>query len=158
MTIAARLSQYLNDQSVDYHLIQHPHTRTSRESAHAAHVREDQVAKAILLRDKEGFVMAVIPASSSLDLRAVHTETGRNDLEMVAENELGSVFPDCELGALPPVGQAYGITTLIDSGLNRCETIFFEAGDHEELVEMNGPQFNKLFAGCRSADLSKDWP
>ncbi|WP_226648828.1 aminoacyl-tRNA deacylase [Microbulbifer variabilis] len=158
MTIAARLSQYLNDQSVDYHLIQHPHTRTSRESAHSAHVREDQVAKAILLRDKEGFVMVVIPASSSLDLRAVHMETGRNSLEMVAENELGSIFPDCELGALPPVGQAYGITTLLDSGLSRCETIFFEAGDHEELVEMNGPQFNKLFAGCRSADLSKDWP
>ncbi|GAB2894709.1 aminoacyl-tRNA deacylase [Microbulbifer echini] len=158
MTIAARLSQYLNDQSVDYHLIQHPHTRTSRESAHAAHVREDQLAKAILLRDKEGFVMAVIPASSSLDLRAVHMETGRNGLTMVAENELGSVFPDCELGALPPIGQAYGITTLLDSGLSHCETIFFEAGDHEELVEMNGPQFNKLFAGCRSADLSKDWP
>ncbi|MFS1524531.1 aminoacyl-tRNA deacylase [Microbulbifer sp. 2304DJ12-6] len=158
MTIAARLSQYLNDQSVDYHLIQHPHSRTSRESAHAAHVREDQVAKAILLRDEEGPVLVVIPASSSLDMRAVHDETGRNGLEMVAENELGSIFPDCELGALPPVGQAYGITTMLDSSLSHCETIYFEAGDHEELVEMDGPLFLKLFEGCPRCDLSKDWP
>ncbi|WHI50788.1 YbaK/EbsC family protein [Microbulbifer sp. MLAF003] len=105
MTIAAKLSQYLNDQSVDYHLVQHPHTRTSRESAHAAHVREDQVAKAIMLQDNDGYVMVVIPASSSLDMRAVHMETGRNGLEMVAENELGSIFPDCELGALPQLAR-----------------------------------------------------
>ncbi|WP_020411383.1 aminoacyl-tRNA deacylase [Microbulbifer sp. SSSA007] len=158
MTIAAKLSQYLNDQSVDYHLVQHPHTRTSRESAHAAHVREDQVAKAIMLQDNDGYVMVVIPASSSLDMRAVHMETGRNGLEMVAENELGSIFPDCELGALPPIGQAYGITTLLDSSLSHQETIYFEAGDHEELVEMDGPQFTKLFISSHTADLSKDWP
>ncbi|MEW5248990.1 aminoacyl-tRNA deacylase [Microbulbifer discodermiae] len=158
MTIAARLSQYLNDQSVDYRLIQHPHSHTSRESAHAAQVREDRVAKAVLLRDDEGYVMAVIPASSSLDMRAVHDETGRNGLQMVAESELGPLFPDCELGALPPLGQAYGITTLLDSGLSRCETIYFEAGDHEELVAMDGPQFTQLFMGSHIADLSKDWP
>ncbi|WP_445363124.1 aminoacyl-tRNA deacylase [Microbulbifer sp. ANSA003] len=158
MTIAATLSQYLNDQSVDYHLIQHPHTRTSRESARAAHVREDQVAKAILLQDIEGYVMAVIPASSSLDMRSLHNETGRNSLQMVSETELGAIFPDCELGALPALGQAYGITTLLDTSLGHCETIYFEAGDHEELVEMSGPQFTKLFAGSRSCDLGKDWP
>ncbi|SHG17781.1 Ala-tRNA(Pro) deacylase [Microbulbifer donghaiensis] len=158
MTIAARVSQYLRDQSVDYQLIQHPHSHTSRESAHAAHVREDQVAKAILLKDDEGYVMAVIPASSSLDMRAVHEETGRNHLEMVTEDELGRVFPDCELGALPPLGQAYGIATLLDSSLSRCDTVYFEAGDHEELVEMDGSRFTRLFSGSRSCDLSKDWP
>ncbi len=158
MTIAARVSQYLHDQSVDYQLIQHPHSHTSRESAHKANVREDQVAKAILLKDDEGYVMAVIPASSSLDLRAVHDETGRNHLEMVPESELGGLFPDCELGALPPLGQAYGITTLLDSSLSHCDTVYFEAGDHEELVEIAGSRFTRLFSGSRSCDLSKDWP
>lgn len=158
MTIAATVSQYLRDQSVDYQLVQHPHSATSRESAHAAHVREDQVAKAILLQDDQGYVMAVIPASSSLDMRAVHDETGRNHLEMVPEEQLGRVFPDCELGALPPLGQAYGVTTLLDSSLRHCDTIYFEAGDHEELVEMDGNRFTRLFAGSHSCDLSKDWP
>lgn len=158
MTIAATVSQYLGDQSVDYQLVQHPHSHTSRESAHAAHVREDQVAKAILMKDEQGYVMAVIPASSSLDMRAVHDETGRNQLEMVSEEELGRVCPDCELGALPPLGQAYGITTLLDSSLTHRDTIYFEAGDHEELVEMEGSRFARLFAGSHSCDLSKDWP
>lgn len=158
MTIAARVSQYLRDQSVDYQLVQHPHSATSRESAHAAHVREDQVAKAILLKDHQGYVLAVIPASSSLDMRALHDETGRNHLEMVPEDELGRIFPDCELGALPPLGQAYGVTTLLDSSLRHRDTVYFEAGDHEELVEMDGSRFAKLFSGSRSCDLSKDWP
>ncbi|AMX01583.1 aminoacyl-tRNA deacylase [Microbulbifer thermotolerans] len=158
MTIAAKVSQFLRDQLVDYQLIQHPHSRTSRESAHAAHVREEQVAKAILLKDEQGHVLAVIPASSSLDMRALHEETGRPHLEMVPEAELGRAFPDCELGALPPLGQAYGITTLLDSSLRHCDTVYFEAGDHEELVEMDGAHFARLFSDCRSCDLSKDWP
>ncbi|SDK78434.1 aminoacyl-tRNA deacylase [Microbulbifer yueqingensis] len=158
MTMASTVSQFLDDHSVSYRVIPHAHSATSRESAHAANVREDRVAKAILLRDSEGPVLAVIPASSSLDLRAVHDETGRNQLEMVPESELGRTFPDCELGALPPVGPAYGLTTLVDSSLGRCDTVYFESGDHEELVAMDGRDFDRLFSGCRHSDLSKDWP
>ena len=158
MTIASTISQFLDEQSVQYRVIPHAHSHTSRESAHAANVREDQVAKAILLRDSEGLVMAVIPASSSLDLRAVHDETGRNQLEMVPESELGRTFPDCELGALPPLGQAYGVPTLLDSSLGRHDTIYFESGDHEGLVAMDGRDFDQLFSGSHHCDLSKDWP
>jgi Ala-tRNA(Pro) deacylase len=158
VTMASTVSQFLDDRSVSYRVIPHAHSATSRESAHAANVREDKVAKAILLRDSEGPVLAVIPASSSLDLRAVHDETGRNQLEMVPESELGRTFPDCELGALPPLGPAYGLTTLVDSSLGRCDTVYFESGDHEELVAMDGRDFDRLFSGCRHSDLSKDWP
>lgn len=158
MTIATKVSQYLRDHSVDFQLVQHPHSQRSAESARAAHVREDQVAKAILLKDDQGYVLAVLPASSSLDMRAVHDETGRRHLEMVEEGELSRAFPDCELGALPPLGQAYGITTLLDNSLRHRDTVYFEAGDHEELVEMDGDRFAKLFEDCPSCDLSKDWP
>ncbi|WP_346838789.1 YbaK/EbsC family protein [Microbulbifer sp. SAOS-129_SWC] len=158
MTMAATVSQFLNDHSVHYRVIPHTHSATSRESAHAASVREDQVAKGILLKDQLGLVMAVIPASSSLDLRAVHDETGRNQLEMVPESELGKTFPDCELGALPPIGPAYGLTTLVDSSLGRCDTVYFESGDHEELVAMDGREFDQLLSSSHHCDLSKDWP
>ena len=157
MTMANTVSQFLNDQSVKYRLIPHAHSHTSRESAHAANVREDQVAKAILMRDSQGLVMAVIPSSSSLDMRAIHEETGRNQLEMVPESELGKTFPDCELGALPPLGQAYGVITLVDSSLGRHDTIYFESGDHEGLVAMDGRDFEQLMSSCNHCDISKDW-
>lgn len=157
MTIAAKLSQYLRDHSVDYKLIRHPYTRTTRESARAAHLLDEQVAKAVLLKDDQGYVLAVLPASNNLDLHAVHEETGRNHLELVPEEELERAFPDCKLGALPPLGQAYGLTTLLDNRLRHCDTVYFEAGDHEELVEMDGAHFVKLFSGCRNCDLSKEW-
>ncbi|WP_237068652.1 aminoacyl-tRNA deacylase [Microbulbifer guangxiensis] len=158
MTIAATVSQFLDDHSVSYRVIPHAHSATSRETAHAANVREDRVAKAILLRDDQGLVMAVIPASGSLDLRAIHDETGRNQLEMVPESDLGRTFPDCELGALPPLGQAYGITTLLDSSFGHCDTVYFESGDHEGLVAMDGQDFDRLYQGSHHCDISKDWP
>ncbi|WGL18275.1 YbaK/EbsC family protein [Microbulbifer bruguierae] len=157
MTMATTVSQYLNEHSVHYRVIPHDHSATSRESAHKAGLREDTVAKAILLEDDQGLVMAIIPSSSSLDMRAVHDETGRNQLEMVKETEFGEIFSDCEVGALPPLGPAYGITTLVDSSLDLCDTVYLESGDHESLVAMDGRDFNQLMAGCIHCDLSKDW-
>lgn len=158
MTMASKVSQFLRDQSVDYQLIPHAHSQRSSETARSAHVREDQVAKAILLEDSQGYVLAVIPASASLDMRAIHDETGRRHLQMVQEQQLSRAFPDCELGALPPLGQAYGITTLLDNSLRHLDTVYFEAGDHEELVAMDGTIFARLFEGCQHCDLGKDWP
>ncbi|MCK7598720.1 YbaK/EbsC family protein [Microbulbifer sp. CAU 1566] len=157
MTMASTVSQYLNDRSAAYRVIPHPHSATSRETAHKADVREDRVAKAILLRDEQGMVMVIIPASASLDMRAVYDETGRNHLEMVPESDFGNVFPDCEVGALPPLGPAYGIPTLVDSSLGRSDTVYLESGDHESLVAMDGREFDRLLSSCRHCDLSRDW-
>ncbi|HEY8568817.1 YbaK/EbsC family protein [Microbulbifer sp.] len=157
MTIASTVSQYLNDHSVHYRVIPHDHSATSRESAHKTGLREDSVAKAIMLKDDHGMVMAIIPASSSLDMRAVHDETGRNHLKMMQEGEFGSIFTDCEVGALPPLGPAYGITTLVDSSLNKWDTIYLESGDHESLVAIDGRDYEQLMSRCRHCDLSRDW-
>ena len=157
MNMASTVSQYLTDHSVNYRLIPHAHSATSRESAHKADVREDRVAKAVMLQDSRGMVMAIIPASSNLDLRAVRDETGRNHLEMMGEGQLSDVFPDCELGALPPLGPAYGITTLVDSSLDFRDTIYLESGNHEQLIALDGRDFDQLLEGCRHCDLSKDW-
>ncbi|QIL91456.1 aminoacyl-tRNA deacylase [Microbulbifer harenosus] len=157
MTIASTISHYLNDHSIHYRVIPHDHSATSRESAHKAGVREDSVAKAILLEDDRGMVMAIIPASSSLNMSAVHDETGRNHLKMVDEEAFGKIFSDCEVGALPPLGPAYGITTLVDHSLARCDTIYLESGDHESLVALDGRDFQQLMSNCQHCDLSRDW-
>lgn len=157
MTIASTVSQYLDDHAVNYRVIPHEHSATSRESAHKADVREDRVAKAILLKDDQGMVMTIIPASNSLDMSAVHDATGRNHLEMVDESEFKQVFSDCEIGALPPLGQAYGLTTLVDSDLDSRDTIYLESGDHESLVAMDGRDFDRIMKNSVHCNLSKDW-
>lgn len=157
MTVASTISHYLNDHSVNYRVIPHDHSATSRESARKAGIREDSVAKAILLEDDQGMVMAIIPASNSLNISAVHDETGRNHLRMMDESAFSSVFRDCEVGALPPLGPAYGITTLVDDSLARCDTIYLESGDHESLVALDGRDFQQLMSNCRHCDLSRDW-
>ena len=157
MTIASTVSQYLTEHSVQYRVIPHEHSATNRESAHKANVREDRVAKAIMLKDERGTVMAIIPASSSLDMRAVHEETGRNHLEMMDESEFQQHFSDCEVGALPPLGPAYGITTLVDSGLDDRDTLYLESGDHESLIAMDGRDFDQLMSGSRHCNLTRDW-
>ncbi|MFV8784109.1 aminoacyl-tRNA deacylase [Microbulbifer sp. SA54] len=157
MTIASTVSQYLDNHSVNYRVIPHEHSATSRETAHKADVREDRVAKAILLKDDRGMVMAIIPASNSLDMAAVRDETGRNHLQMVEESELRKIFSDCEVGALPPIGPAYGLTTLIDTHLEGRDTIYLESGDHESLVALDGRDFDRIMAGSHHCNLSKDW-
>jgi len=102
-------------------------------------------------------VMAIIPASSGIDLRAIRDETGRNQLEMMDEQELSSAFPDCELGALPPLGPAYGLTTLVDSSLDFLDTVYLESGNHEELIALDGRDFDRLLKDCRHCNISRDW-
>ena len=157
MTVASTVSQFLGDHSVNYRVIPHEHSATSRETARKAGVREDRVAKAILLKDDQGILMVIIPASSSLDMRAVHDETGRSHLEMMDEAEFSNIFSDCELGALPPLGPAYGLTTLVDTGLDSRDTIYLESGDHEGLIAVDGRDFDQLLQNSRHCNLSKDW-
>lgn len=157
MTVSTTVSQFLGDHAIKYRVIPHEHSATSRETARKAGVREDCVAKAIILKDDEGMVMAIIPASNSLDLSAVHDETGRNRLEMVDESEFRQIFSDCEVGALPPLGPAYGLTTVVDLALRGRDTIYLESGDHEGLIALDGHDFARLLDNSLHGNLSRDW-
>ena len=118
MAIAKRVKWYLDTHHVDYELISHKHTMSSLESAQAAHVPEGLVAKSVLLEDERGYVLAVIPASCRLQLEEIEDQTGRR-LELATEGELLSLFRGCELGAIPPLGEAFNIPTAVDDSLLR---------------------------------------
>jgi Ala-tRNA(Pro) deacylase len=81
-------------------------------------------------------------------MHAISHELDR-DLELATEEEVGAIFPDCEIGAVPPVGKAYGVETLLDDSFNSLADVYFEAGDHEHLVYTSGDSFRKLFGGSR---------
>jgi Ala-tRNA(Pro) deacylase len=153
MSIAPTVIQALKFKGVDFTVVEHPHTATSASSAHAAHVAEGLVAKAVLLKDPGGFVLAVVPSSASLDLgkigRALHRPLG-----LASEDDLSEAFYDCEPGAVPAVGEDYLIPTIVDERLREVKEVFFEAGDHERLVHISSEGFSKLMEDAEYLPIS----
>ena len=144
MTIANTVSRFLEKAHTEYDLVPHTHTETSVQSALAAHVPLNQVAKAIVLKDKEGkYLMAVVPAHNKLRVRWLSDVMSR-DLQLVSEVDLKDIFQDCEMGAVPVFGQAYGIELIWDDELLEADDIYMEAGDHEQLLHMTRDQFATL--------------
>lgn len=144
MTMAPTLETWLRQRGVDYDLLPHPRTLSSRQTAEAAHVPPDHIAKAVLVRDEAGrFAMAVIPADGWLHLHALAEAAGRK-MVLAAEDDVDRLFPDCEPGAIPPVGPAWGLETYADERLRALASVFFEAGDHLELVRVDGEDFPRL--------------
>jgi Ala-tRNA(Pro) deacylase len=143
MAIASTVSRYLAEYDVPYVVMGHPHTATSAESASVAHVPGKLLAKSVVLEDAEGYLMVVLPASRRLDLGELQRQLKRR-LELANEYELGSLFSDCETGALPAIGPAYGLETLVDDALAEQPEIYFEAGDHEQLIHVSAEVFETL--------------
>jgi Ala-tRNA(Pro) deacylase len=143
MTIARRLKWVLDSHRVDYEIIRHSHTQTSRESAQAAHVPAGRVAKCILVEDERGYVLAIVPASCRLSLEALDDALGRH-LELASEPELEDIYQDCERGAVPPLGATHAIPIAVDDSLLRLPDVYFEAGDHQGLVHVSGEAFRSL--------------
>jgi Ala-tRNA(Pro) deacylase len=148
MTIAARVEQVLREHGAHYKLIPHRSTGSTHESAEAARVRDDHMAKAVVVRDDRGCAMAVIPGDTWLDLNALAMETGRT-FTLDEESDLEALFPDCESGAVPPLGYAYDLETFLDEALSSLSMVYFEAGDHSHLVRVNGETFANLMRGAR---------
>lgn len=143
MSIAPSVESFLSRAGVAYDIVSHPHTSNSTHTAQAAHVPGDRVAKCVMLEDDGGYLMAVLPATHYVDLGALHQRYGR-ELGLATEGELGSLFVDCEQGAMPPLGEAYGIDAIVDQSLIGVDDIYFEAGDHCALVHVSGRDFLKL--------------
>ena len=153
MAIAETVKNYLTEKAVDYTLPAHPHSGSSHETAEAAHVPEDHIAKGVIAKDASGYVMVVVPAVHYVEMKHVRKELGR-DLELVEEDEFSTLFPDCETGAVPPIGPAYQIETILDEALTTLANVYFEAGDHEHLVHVNGEDFKNLLGGARQGHYS----
>lgn len=153
MAIAATVKDYLEKTGTRYSMVPHPHTWSSGDTAKAAHVPPERIAKAVVLADQTGYVMAVVPANRHVDIEALSKKFGR-DLALAPEFRIGSVFKDCDLGAIPPLGSAYGVTTMLDNCLIGLPEVYFEAGDHEDLILVDGEQFMSLMKGARHGEFS----
>ena len=146
MAIAKTLKAYLTARGVPYELVSHPRSSTTLEAAHAAHVPGDQVAKAVVLEDADGYVVAVVPSTNRLDFDWVGETLGRG-LQLAEEYELPELFRDCSIGAVPGLPEAYGLEVVWDDQLDGQDDIYVEAGDHRNLIHIRGEDFEELMAG-----------
>jgi len=143
MTIAQTVSGYLQSHQVSFDVITHPYSDSSRKAAETAHVPAEQLAKAVILSDRRGFLMVVVPGNRHVSLDDLWRKLGRR-LSLVAETRLAPIFRDCESGAIPPLGPAYGMETIVDDSLAGQPEVYFESGDHRGLIRVGGEAFLAL--------------
>ena len=155
MNIAPRVQDYLAEQQIAYEVIPHPHTINSTATAQAAHVLGARVAKAVVLKDGAGYVLAVLPSTHHLALSKLCRELHRHPLELASESELKDLFADCDLGAVPPLGAAYGLPMIVEEALEAQPEVFFEAGDHEHVIHVSQSEFARLTSGVPHAHFSR---
>ncbi len=153
MAVATTLQDYLESRGIAYDIIEHPHTDSAMRAAEAAHVPGDQLAKPVLLGDEHSCLLAVIPATHRLELDRLNQMLART-LEMLPEDQIEETFSDCERGAIPAIGQPYGVDVVVDPALIHQPEVYFESGDHEHLIHVHGEVFRGLMEHVARAQVS----
>ena len=139
-----KLRQFLDDNHVKYVVITHSKAFTSQAIAETAHISGNELAKTVVLKKDGQLCMAVLPASKQVSLSAFARATNSKDVTLAGENEFKDRFPDCEVGAMPPFGNLYGLPVYADTSLTRDKEIAFNAGSHLELVKLSYGDFERL--------------
>jgi len=147
------IQQFLNEQGIEYESLPHRTTYTASRLADTLHEPGDYVAKTVVLKADGEYVLAVLPASYNLELELARSEIGCQHLALAHEEELTDLFPDCELGAIPPFGSLYGLQTWVDSRLAEDDHIVFEGQSHDEALSMSYSGYEAA-EDPRIADLS----
>ncbi len=139
-----QLKNFLDNNHVKYTTITHSPEYTAQEIAASAHIPGKELAKTVIVKIDGEFAMAVLPATTHLSLSRLRTAAGVGDAEIASEKEFEKLFPDCELGAMPPFGNLYDMPVFAAEELTEDDKIAFNAGTHSELVQLAYSDFEKL--------------
>ena len=139
-----QLKNFLDSNHVKYTTITHSPEYTAQEIAASAHIPGKELAKTVIVKVDGEFAMAVLPATTHLSLSRLRTAAGVGDAEIASEADFEKLFPDCELGAMPPFGNLYDMPVYAAEELTEDEKIAFNAGTHSELVQLAYSDFEKL--------------
>jgi Ala-tRNA(Pro) deacylase len=140
----ARLKDYLDEQRVPYATVRHSPTYSAQSTAAVTHTPGKELAKTVLLRLDGELAMAVVPASHRVELERLREAAGAEAVELATEREFKDRFPDCELGAMPPFGNLYGIPVYVSELLEQDTEISFNACSHSELMRLSYRDFKRL--------------
>jgi len=144
MSILKRLKEYLDDNDIKYISMVHSPSHTGQELAESVHISGKEIAKTVILKTGDDYVMAVLPASRKVDVVYIEEHIGIEGLRLADEDEFADLFPDCELGAMPPFGNLYGMSVYAAFALSEDEEIVFNAGTHTDAIRMSYKDFEEL--------------
>lgn len=147
MSVTKRLKDYLDENQVRYEVIAHSPTESAPATAEALHVPGKTVAKVVMIKEGGDDVMAVLPANLKVDVLRIQEVLGRQPgrrIRLATESEFAKLFPDCEVGMMPPFGNLYGLDVLVDSSLTEDEEIVFPAGNSRESIRMPYDDYERL--------------
>lgn len=141
---AQQLKSFLDSNHVKYKTISHSPEYTAQEIAASAHIPGKELAKTVIVKVDGEFAMAVLPASMHINLSSLKDAAGVGKTELASEDEFEGLFPDCEVGAMPPFGNLYDMPVFVAKELAEDDEIAFNAGSHTELVQLAFSDFDKL--------------
>lgn len=139
-----RLTEFLDHEHVKYSTLTHSPAFTAQEIAACAHVSGKELAKTVVVHLDGKLALAVAPANQKIALQELGEAAGGAKAQFATEEEFKDLFPDCELGAMPPFGNLYGLDVYLAAPLIEDEEIAFNAGSHTELIKMPLHDFERL--------------
>jgi Ala-tRNA(Pro) deacylase len=143
--IVERVKRFLEEAGSHYDALPHPEAFTAQEVAKTSRVSGQRVAKVVVATTLDGrYLMAVLPAPCRIDLPALRDAAGARQLSLAGEAELSMLFPDCDLGTMPPFGALYNMPVYVDACFSRAGDFFFQAGNPREIVRMRYEDFERL--------------
>lgn len=139
-----KLKEFLDSNKVKYVTISHSTAYTATEIAASAHIPEKELAKTVVLKIDGKMAMAVLSASHKVDFDRLKGTLGAGSVELASEVEFKDRFSDCDIGAMPPFGNLYGMEVFVADSLAEDKEIAFNAGSHTELIKLSYGDFERL--------------
>lgn len=139
-----RLEELLGAHGVSYESVTHPEALTAQEGAAATHTSGWSWAKVVIVKQREGYAMAVLPACCAIDMDRLKGLIGLGEIELASVDEIRKAFPGCELGAVPPFGRLFGVPTFVEEALVDQREIAMAAGDRRSAIRMRATEYLRL--------------
>ncbi|MDI6689445.1 MAG: YbaK/EbsC family protein [Actinomycetota bacterium] len=155
MAICPDVKKYLEKKGVSYEHITHPQVFSCIEEAKALRIEADEIAKNLIVKIKDRRAFAVLPGAHRLDMHKLREVMGSSHARLIMEEEMGAEFPRYEIGAVPPLGELFGIPVYVDKRLLDHETVIFTGGTHTDSIRMNCRDFVNL-VNPRVVDLAEE--
>ena len=144
MPVLRRLKEVLDRAQISYEVYNHPRAFTAQEIAATQHITGRAMAKVVILNVDGSLAMAVLPSNRLVDLELAKAGLAGTNVSLATEEQFATIFPECELGAMPPFGNLFGLPVIVDPALERYESIFFNAGNHLQTVRLKFRDFKLL--------------
>jgi len=144
MSVLKRLKDYLDENQIKYVKISHSPAFTAQEIAASSHISGNELAKTVIVKANDGFAMAVLPTTRKIDFESLKKVMNNKNIRLANEDEFKDIYPDCEVGAMPPFGNLYKLPVYVAKALAEHKEIAFNAGTHTDVIKISYSDFEKL--------------